>query len=64
MMIVDNKFEIAQIVYLITDNEQLPRIVTAITIRQLGLVYELSQGASTSSHFDYEISTEKELILT
>lgn len=54
-----NKYSLSQIVYLITDPDQLPRIITAYTVRQNGLTYELSCGAGVSWHFDFEISKDK-----
>lgn len=54
------KFSINETVYLITDEEQLPRILTALTIRDGAYVtYELSQGTETSWHVAAEISLEE-----
>lgn len=62
-MVIDNKFDIGQIVYLKTDEDQLPRIITGLTIRGNNvLVYCLSSGTSESWHYDFEISEEKVLI--
>lgn len=58
MMVLDNKYELRQEVYLRTDMDQLKRIVTAITIRHTGLLYELSCGERNSSHYEFEISGE------
>ena len=49
-------FKISDIVYLVTDDEQKKRIVTAISIRQMGVTYELSCGISTSWHYGFEVS--------
>jgi hypothetical protein len=66
MMLIDNKFNIGDIVYLATDAEQLPRIVTAITIRHNGFCeYELSQSSYTPSwHISDEITAEKNVLKT
>lgn len=57
---VDVEFEIEEIVYLKTDLDQLPRIVSGLSIRKSGVIsYELSQGSHTSYHYDFEISKEK-----
>lgn len=61
MMVIDNKYELGQIVYLRTDVEQLQRIVSAITQRQGSIIYELCCGKETSGHYDFEI-TEQENI--
>ena len=61
-MILDNEFDIAETVYLKTDGDQLPRIVTSIGIRPSGILYELSCGCSSSSHYDFEISRERSLV--
>lgn len=64
-MVVDNQFEFKQIVYLKTDREQLPRIVTMMQLDCLGQVsYQLSQGTAVSWHLDFEITTEKDLELS
>lgn len=59
VMVIDNKYEIEQTVYLKTDTEQLQRVVTAITIKPMDLlVYELSCGRESSDHYEFEISDE------
>lgn len=59
MKVTDNTYDIGQTVYLKTDTEQLQRIITAITIRQTGIIYELSQGEKVSSHYDFEITEDE-----
>jgi hypothetical protein len=61
MMILDNKLEIGQTVYLKTDKEQLARIVTALTVRVGSILYALGCGATESWHYDFEISLEKDV---
>ena len=62
MMIVNNKYEIGDIVYLRTDIEQSPRVVTCIKVFMHGeLNYELAQGTIVSLHYEFEISKEKEI---
>lgn len=60
-MVIDNKYKLKQEVYLTTDEDQRKRVVTAITIRQGGIIYELSCGTQTSSHYDFEISAEENI---
>jgi hypothetical protein len=58
-MKIDNKFELEEIVFLITDSEQCLRIVTSIQISQSQLLYRLACGVSESWHYEFEIATEK-----
>ena len=62
-MVIDNKFEYGQTVYLKTDKEQLPRIVTAIHLRGQNITYCLSQGTNETTHHDIEISEEVNIVL-
>lgn len=51
-------------VYLITDPEQLPRLVTAkIQALNGGVIWELSSGTETSRHYTKEISKQKNELL-
>jgi hypothetical protein len=64
MKVVDNKFDLGQIVYLKTDADQRERIVTGFCIRQAGQSYELMQGNIGSWHYDFEISEEKNVLMS
>ena len=65
MMVIDNKYEFGQEVYLKTDVDQRVRIVTSLIIRPNGCIsYELSCGVDTRWHYDFEISTEKNVLIT
>jgi hypothetical protein len=58
------EFQIKQIVYLNTDKEQLPRILTGISLRPFNSVtYGLTANAIETWHYDFEISDEKDIIL-
>lgn len=61
MMIIENKYSIGQTVYLITDADQLPRMITDIIVNKYYLIYEMICGTSQSTHYDFEISPEKQL---
>lgn len=63
-MVIENKFEIGQTVYLITDEDQKPRLVISIRVNKYDLIYELNSGTIGSFHYDFEISEEKQLQLT
>ncbi|MFA5689930.1 MAG: hypothetical protein WC959_12455 [Kiritimatiellales bacterium] len=51
-------------VYLKTDNDQLERLVTGILIRLNGVMFELSQSNTSSYHFSFEISSDKDILKT
>lgn len=52
-------YECGDFVYLKSDPEQNPRIVTGILIRPNVVLYMLALGSNESSHFECEISQEK-----
>ncbi|MDJ0367393.1 hypothetical protein QMK33_19770 [Hymenobacter sp. H14-R3] len=63
MIIIENEFEIGQMVYLRTDSDQLPRLVTALIYRAGGyMTYELSHGTATSWHNALEFTLEKDVL--
>ena len=61
-MVINNQFNLGQIVYLISDHESHQRIVTGIEVNPVGLLYRLVFGTTESWHFDMEISNEKGII--
>lgn len=63
-MVIENKFNIGDVVYLKTDKDQSPRIVYGFAVRQAGILYELACGASTSGHYDFEITSEANVLIT
>ena len=64
MMVIDNKFRFGDVVYLNTDPDQRARIVSKLSILPTGIiVYELSHNTYTSQHCDFEISTEKDVLI-
>lgn len=63
-MIVENKYEIGQIVYLVTDPEQVPRMVTQVIVSPTGVFYKLAQGTVDGDYYEIEISAEKTFVLT
>jgi len=52
-------FDIGDIVFLKTDSEQLPRIITGILMRPNNLLYYLSNGTNETQHYEIEISKEE-----
>lgn len=65
MMVINNKFEFGQILYLTTDRDQLPRMVTGIKVCKHGeLLYEVMSGTLQSTHYEYELCEEKNVQIT
>jgi len=59
-MRINNKFSLEQLVFLITDEDQVPRMITGILVTPNGLIYQLSSGEEEPVfHYDCEISEEK-----
>ena len=64
-MVVNSEFEFGQQVYLKTDKGQDIRIVTAICVRGNGnITYELHCGVNSSWHYNFEISAEKNVLIS
>lgn len=65
-MLLDNiKFNIGQIVYLKTDKEQLPRIVTCIILKPENVInYGLTSIGDETWHYGFEIEEEKNVLLS
>lgn len=62
-MVIKNKYEITAIVFLKTDKDQLPRIITAIKVCKEGeLLYEVVQGTFQSNHYEFELDAERNII--
>ena len=63
-MIIDNTFEIGEIVYLKTDTDQEPHIVTGIQLKNKQISYILSCGRMSDVYcYDIEIQREKDMLL-
>lgn len=57
---MNTEFQLGQIVYLITDEDQLPRMVTGITIRPGGTnIYHLSMSGDETTHYAIEIASDR-----
>ena len=63
MMVLENKYNIGDFVYLTTDTEQKKWVVTRLSVGSSEIVYELSLGGEISGHYDFEISTEKDIVM-
>jgi hypothetical protein len=58
-MKIETEYNLSEIVFLITDNEQLQRIITGIQISCNQVVYRLACGTVESWHYDFEFVKEK-----
>lgn len=63
-MKLESKYDFGDIVYLKTDPDQVERIVTGITYRPLGVLYSISYTTTESSHYDFEITRERDILKT
>lgn len=64
-MTIENKFDIGQTVYLVTDPEQLAHIVTQINIKPEGrITYQVSLMSGFSDYYDFELSEDKNVLLS
>ena len=62
-MDIKTKYDLKQMVYLVHDHEQLPRMITEVTIITPKLHrYQLSCGSDNSDHYEHEISPAKDLL--
>lgn len=53
------RFDTKEIVYLIHDIEQLPRMITSINVTEENVMYEVISGTQVSTHFSFELSKTK-----
>lgn len=58
-MTIDNLHTMGDTVFLKTDPDESPRLVTGIVVRPSTLLYTLACGDKESSHYDMELTTEK-----
>ncbi|MDB0600318.1 hypothetical protein PL373_13200 [Tenacibaculum maritimum] len=56
-------FNIGQVVFLKTDDEQKKHFVTGIKIRQGGVVYSISHNGYEVDVFDFEISVKENVLI-
>jgi hypothetical protein len=57
-----SKYGLGELVYLVTDTEQLERMVTGVKFNLNGLVYTLQCGVNESYHYEAEISKDKDIL--
>jgi hypothetical protein len=64
MMFVEEAYQLGETVYLKTDTEQLARIVTGLMIRPTGIMYYISCELDETTHYDIELSRQKNIMIT
>jgi hypothetical protein len=58
------EFMIQQTVYLKTDKEQKPRLVTGIQLRPFNSIrYGITEGTNETWHYGFEISDERDIVM-
>lgn len=62
MLMIENEYNIGDIVYLKTDEKQLQRLLFAIEISSTGLLYRLACGEINTYHYAIEMTTEKSFV--
>jgi hypothetical protein len=60
---IEVEHKIGDIVYLRTDTDQDEHIVTSYIVTSKDVLYEIARGSMTTTHYDFEICTDKELKL-
>lgn len=58
-MRIDNKFNIGDHVYVVTDVEQQIGVIISIMVTQGDLVYFVSRDNATDRFYDFELSSEE-----
>ena len=61
------KYDIESIVYLVTDEDQRARMIVRVDVRKDNnknymVMYELSLGSESSWHYDYEFTSDKNVL--
>lgn len=62
-MKITTKYDIEDIVYLVTDHDQQERIIVSILVYPNNLImYSLNCGIETSEHYEFEISDKIDIV--
>lgn len=63
-MIIENGFDIGDIVYLKHDPEQLARMIVGVSVYKNGEhMYKMVAGSTQSEHYEFELSVEANLTI-
>lgn len=57
-------FDYGENVYLTTDPQQMKRVVTGYIVRRGLIMYLVVCGTEETSHFDFELSYEPDVMMT
>ncbi len=57
-------FALGQLVYLVTDQEQHRRIVTAYKVTDKEIIFELSMGETAGYFYEMEISADRDVLMS
>lgn len=60
-MNIQTKYKIGDVVFLITDIGQLPRLITGVLIRPSGISFYLSAGDVETHHYQIEFVRDKNI---
>lgn len=61
-MVIDNKFNIGDFVYCVTDSTQSKMQVISLRITKYSIIYICSCGVNQNDFYDYELSLEPDLV--
>jgi len=61
-MDIKNKYRLTEIVYVMTDHDQLERFVTEIIITINGMMYGIKYIDTVSYHYEFELSNTKNVV--
>ena len=59
-MTINNKYNLGDFVYLLTDTDQRTRVITAIMVNPGSIEYGLRCGTEDSWHFECELSPDRQ----
>ena len=59
---IDSDYQIGEFAYVKTDPDQNQRVVIGINITPNDLLYDVSLCNAVSSHYGFELSTEKTIL--
>jgi|688.fasta_scaffold27086_11 hypothetical protein len=63
-MRIENKFNIGEHVYVITDKEQQVGIINGIMLTKNDILYFVGRDNNTDRFYDYELSLDKNQLIT
>ena len=63
MTLIESQYELGDMVYLKTDDEQKKRIVKQICLSSKGMEYNLVNCTTSTWHSDFEISAEANILV-